>query len=103
MINGANGSNLNKVFYDTPQFGNEIQSKYSCYYKNILGSFEFNQKIQTPLGFGIHNNYEEHQKTATFQMNLNMNLQKNTFSVPEEQTQEIVQDQLSSQNQSDIE
>lgn len=33
-MNGANGSNLNKVFYDTPQFGNEIQS-----------SFEFNQKI----------------------------------------------------------
>lgn len=27
MMNGPNGSNLNKVFYDTPQFGNEIQSK----------------------------------------------------------------------------
>ncbi len=29
MMNGANGSNLNKVFYDTPQFGNEIQSKFA--------------------------------------------------------------------------
>jgi len=28
-MNGANGSNLNKVFYDTPQFGNEIQSKFA--------------------------------------------------------------------------